>query len=1308
MDISSVAPRLKKVGYIIGHIMARKLPIGLTITEMIVIAILYVTHLSSCHPEYKILCVVTSVDDTTECYSLIQRFNCTTCQPLSSYIQNVSRYFNSNVKMLFTMGSHCLPPPPDGPTVVNVTGVSNFTMKGLGNISYNASEEGATQPSSVITCSCSQNKTGILFYKSNTIHIENLTIEDCGTKLVLPNPPKTHFTIVSALIFHESYNIQIISMRMDRNIEYAMHAEQIFGNFTISNSAFLRCVKYQLNKKINIGSNAKILYRNNYITDMKTNLLIEHSWFLYGGDHSDKAGGLSLFLYSPKVSVLISHIKAMYNTGGNIAIHFSDYHENTSLVTIRNSIIAHGSAVQGGGLNIRVEALQLRQNGSSNTFLNVVAVLKTMFVNNSASDRGGGLFITQYEKSITDTTQRRVSFTECQFIGNSIIHSDSLGDGAAVHIFKREIPDITLHMNPLFSFYFTNCIFEYNKLDMNTKEGGIVNFILTNSIIIEDSNFTSNEGTAIFLQNSNVQFSGNIIFANNSAQQGGALSFCQSSKMYLPLGYVHIDFINNSATSTGGAINVREQCTERIPPCFFQPAYQKNVSFSKLNATLQFINNVAKLAGDAIYGGQVDRCYMITYNSNYIFKRVVHHSHIVFAMIFNMTLQNNVTWSTISSPPYGACFCNTSKSDGIIDFLVCSNRTYPREVIPGQTINIGVAAVGQTNGTVPISSVNFEFSNVLYGIQSGNTTQLIINNTFQVNHPRTRCNILHCVVFSNETSATFKLTIQQASPTELSYVDFEPPYLTVVIKECPWGFILSNSPPYKCVCDGLLTNFDISCNIDTLSVTIPGGHYYWLGCSSSNISDCRGLSLAVHCLLGYCKTAVISISPETLGHQCSDGREGILCGRCKQNYSLALGTSRCLPTCPSYLFYIILVVCAASGILLILFLIACNFTVSEGTIYGLFFYAHVIHTNSGSFFPRSMGISNANIFRLFIAWLNIDLGFEVCFYKSMTQYQKAWFQCGFLFYICALEVAIIVLSRKYIFFTRLFGRNVVKVLATLFLICCAKMINIGISCLEFAHIRHSDGPITVVWLFDGNLSYLAGKHIPLFVLGSIFYTFALGYTMVLLFIQCLQRRSNICCLWWVERLRPFFEAYTSPCRVNYRFWPGFLFFVRLTLFTFGSVLRDKPTVNLHITTAACVVILIFAFVSPSGVYKQWPQNVLEFSFLVNLGVLSTLVATFCHPSGPHASSFVYPSVATAMLLFACIILYHCMKRLMSYNCFQQLVQSIAARKAKFHGLKRFNVWKEIEQDEEEEPLLNEAIPQAHNFSRYRETLLGEN
>ena len=820
----------------------RKLLMSLTVTEIVVITLLHATHLSTCQLEIKTLCV-REMDSASECFTLTQMFNCSACQSLSFYTQNISKYFTSNVEMMFAMGNHCLSPSADGATVINVTGVSNFTMKGLGNVSYNPSEEGAVQPSSVITCSCSHSKSGILFYKSNMIHIENLTIEDCGTKLVFLSP-KMNFITMSALMFYDSYDIKLIGIRMNRNIAYAMLAEQVFGNFTIINSAFLRCVVFPLSKRTNIGSNARFLYKNCHLTDKTTDLLIKNSWFLYGGKKSDRTGGLSIFTYCPKVRVLINQVKVMHNVGGNMAIHIDDHHENTSSVTINNSIVAQGSAKQGGGLYILIEANQLRKNGSityTDASLHFVTVLKTSFIKNSATYGGGGVYINHYEKGITENIKRHFSFIECQFIGNLITHRH-LGNGAALQIIRHGIADTIPHVVPLFSFRFANCTFEHNKLKQMIKEGGIVNFVLTNGIIIEDSNFTFNEGTAIFLQNSIMQLSGHIIFKNNSALHGGALKFCQSSKMYLPASNVHIDFINNLAKSTGGAIHVTEHCAETIPPCFFQPADQ-NVSILDMNATLQFENNVAILAGDAIYGGQVDRCNIIEYNKS-LLKNVFSWSRTLFANIFHLKKQDNSSRSTISSSPFGACFCNTSNSESedSIDTLNCSNITYPRAVIPGQTINIGVAAVGQRNGTVPISSAYFEFSG------SNKTTQLIINNTFQVDRPRTRCNILKCIMYSNETRPVFKLTIQQANPTEISFVEYKTPHVTVLIKECPWGFILRNTPPYKCICDELLTTNGISCSIDAQIVSIPGRHYYWLGCSNSNVSDCKGLSLAVCCL----------------------------------------------------------------------------------------------------------------------------------------------------------------------------------------------------------------------------------------------------------------------------------------------------------------------------------------------------------------------------------------------------------------------------------------------------------------------------
>jgi len=111
---------------------------------------------------------------------------------------------------------------------------------------------------------------------------------------------------------------------------------------------------------------------------------------------------------------------------------------------------------------------------------------------------------------------------------------------------------------------------------------------------------------------------------------------------------------------------------------------------------------------------------------------------------------------------------------------------------------------------------------------------------------------------------------------------------------------------------------------------------------------------------------------------------------------------------------------ALAGLLLILFLISFNLTVSEGTINGIIFYANIVHINRSIFFPST----EANPLAIFIAWLNLDLGIETCFYNGMDAYAKAWLQFVFPIYIWLMAGLIIVLSHKFSIAARLSGRNV--------------------------------------------------------------------------------------------------------------------------------------------------------------------------------------------------------------------------------------------------------------------------------------------
>ena len=130
-------------------------------------------------------------------------------------------------------------------------------------------------------------------------------------------------------------------------------------------------------------------------------------------------------------------------------------------------------------------------------------------------------------------------------------------------------------------------------------------------------------------------------------------------------------------------------------------------------------------------------------------------------------------------------------------------------------------------------------------------------------------------------------------------------------------------------------------------------------------------------------------------------------------------------------------------------------------------------------------------------------------------------------------VVIIVLCHYSTTAAKLSGRNAVQVLATLFLLSYAKLLRITITAFSFTVLEYPDGSVKRIWLYDGNVEYLKGKHIALFVAAVLLLVFiSLPYTAALLFIQCLQYRSRYRILAWVRRLKPFLMPTLDLTRIN--------------------------------------------------------------------------------------------------------------------------------------------------------------------------------
>ena len=136
---------------------------------------------------------------------------------------------------------------------------------------------------------------------------------------------------------------------------------------------------------------------------------------------------------------------------------------------------------------------------------------------------------------------------------------------------------------------------------------------------------------------------------------------------------------------------------------------------------------------------------------------------------------------------------------------------------------------------------------------------------------------------------------------------------------------------------------------------------------------------------------------------------------------------------------------ALAGIALVVALIFLNITVSEGNINGLVFYANIVRANQATFFPTN---TSNSFLSWFIAWINLDLGIETCFYNGLDAYVKTWLQFIFPLYIWVLVIVIIVSSYYSTTAAKLSGRNAVQVLATLFLLSYAKLLRVIITVFQ--------------------------------------------------------------------------------------------------------------------------------------------------------------------------------------------------------------------------------------------------------------------
>ena len=292
----------------------------------------------------------------------------------------------------------------------------------------------------------------------------------------------------------------------------------------------------------------------------------------------------------------------------------------------------------------------------------------------------------------------------------------------------------------------------------------------------------------------------------------------------------------------------------------------------------------------------------------------------------------------------------------------------------------------------------------------------------------------------------------------------------VQLRSCPVGFTLQSG---ICDCDPILSSYIDTCYIDLAAIRRPANT--WI-IDSTEGNDTKYLISS--CPMDYCKPYPSNINLLYSDLQCQFNRGGILCSQCQHHLSMVFGSSRCMPCTNIHILITIIVIVA--GIVLVTFLYVLNLTVTNGTINGLIFYANVVSINDSIF------LVNNNVFkplRVFISFLNLDLGIETCFYHGMDSYVKMWLQLFFPFYLIIIAASIIIASRYSSRILRLTYTRSLPVLATLFLLSYTGVLRTVLTVLfSYSTITHlPSGHKHTVWSIDASIPLFGIKFTILFV-----------------------------------------------------------------------------------------------------------------------------------------------------------------------------------------------------------------------------------
>ena len=482
-----------------------------------------------------------------------------------------------------------------------------------------------------------------------------------------------------------------------------------------------------------------------------------------------------------------------------------------------------------------------------------------------------------------------------------------------------------------------------------------------------------------------------LIFSKNYAVRGGGLYFEANSELRGPKDKhrtYEIVFSNNDAREEGKAIYVDDStylasCNRYHIQCFLQTSLPTDFSEDK-HITITGKFNVA-----TIFGGLLNRCIV-----NNAFSGIPQMKGVKYFK--KVTRDENIT-QMIASNPISVKYCSGTKPSNYCQSTTSTAKhKLDCQILRGKNFSIPVIALDQVD-----RAVNATISSYLTSYPASSLGK----NQHDQEIP-SECTNLTFNVYSLNANEILSISLKNQIEC-----NSKPITVNITFRDCtcPVGFHVDkyNSTSCECECDPKISPFKDKCSLSVVDRSINGRG--WISYDMNT-----GFLYHPFCPYDFClppgePVKIILDLQNGSDAQCDFNRTGLLCGQCKSGYSLSLSSSQCVP-CPGINWpwaLLIVIVKLIAGFALVILILVLNLSVSVGTLNGLIFYANILAADTSLF----LSFSKPNFHTIFVAWLNLDLGFDVCYFKGIDAYSKAWLNLWFPIYVIFVLILIILISK---------------------------------------------------------------------------------------------------------------------------------------------------------------------------------------------------------------------------------------------------------------------------------------------------------